>query len=173
MEHNITCARYCVDVIRAVMAEQEIPELPEGLSLQQLFDFSRMHSVEAMVCQGISQLEPEDEDPVWQNWCNRAQMLLTQSIVQLADRDEVFAALTEAGLDILPVKGSWLKEQYPQIHYRQMSDLDMLIRREDRETARRTMLALGYSEEKEEAAAHHDGYGKKPYTAIELHLQLL
>lgn len=173
MEHNLVCARYCIAVIRAVMAEQTVPELPEGLSLQQLFAFSKMHSVEAMVFQGISQLEQEETDPVWQHWSNRSQMILTQSIVQLADRDEVFTALTEAGLDILPVKGSWLKEQYPQIDYRQMSDLDLLIRKEDRKKARKILEDLGYEKEKDATAAHHDGYEKKPYIAIEVHLQLL
>lgn len=173
MEHNNTCARYCIQVVRAVMADQAVPEPPEGLSMEALYQFSRMHSVEAMVCHGLSQLDLDASDPLWQNWCNRAQMILTQSIVQLADRDAVFAALTEAGMDILPVKGSWLKEQYPQIDYRQMSDLDMLIRRKDRKKARQILESMGYIKEMDETAAHHDGYEKKPYTAIEIHLQLL
>lgn len=126
-----------------------------------------------MVYHGLSQLNPDENDPLWQHWTNRAQMLLTQSIVQLTHRDEIFAALTDAGLDLLPVKGSWLKEQYPQIDFRQMADLDVLIRRENRAKVREIMLSLGFTPEKIEMAAHHDGYEKKPYTAIEIHLQLL
>lgn len=172
MERNSICAQYCIDIIRAVMQEHVVPEIPEGVTLQELFDYSKMHSVEALVFSGLSQVEVDETDPVWDHWANRAQMILTQSIVQLADRDIVFAALTEAGMDVLPVKGSWLKEQYPQIDYRQMSDLDMLIRREEREKAREVMFRLGYKEELV-LSPHHDGYEKAPYTAVELHLQLL
>lgn len=173
MEKNLNCARYCLDVIRCVMQEQPVPQLPEGVSLGALYDFSRMHNVEALVYHGISQLELPEEDPVLQHWSNRAQMLLTQSIVQLAERDVLFGVLEDAGMDYLPVKGSWLKECYPQIDFRQMSDLDILIRSQDRERAKKIMLQQGYREEAEENAPHHDGYQKKPYMAVELHIQLL
>ena len=173
MENNMACAQYCIDVIRCVMREDPTPEMPVGVTLQAFFQFARMHSVEALVYHGLSQLDMDGADPIWQNWQNRAEMLLTQSIVQLADRDMLFAAMADAGIDLMPVKGCWLKEAYPQIDYRQMSDLDMLIRKEDRARARSIMLEMGYSEDREEVAAHHDGYQKPPYTAVELHLQLL
>lgn len=164
MERNRICAQYCIDVIRSVMQEKEVPAIPDGVTLQELFAYSKLHSVEALVFNGLSQLEVDETDPVWMYWANRAEMILTQSIVQLADRDIVFAALTEAGMDVLPVKGSWLKEQYPQIDFRQMSDLDMLVHREDRERAREIMFQLGYEEE-QVLSPHHDGYEKKPYNS--------
>ena len=173
MEHNRKCAQYCLEVIRAVMQEQEVPFLPGQVSLEELYDFSRLHSLEALVYNGISQLDLNEEDPVLRHWCNRAQMILTQSIVQLAERDALFAELCGCGIALLPVKGSWLKEAYPQIDFRQMSDLDILIHREDRKQARKIMLALGYEEDFEESETYHDSYLKKPYMAVELHSQLL
>lgn len=173
MEKNQNCAQYCLDVIRAVMQERSVPQLPEGVSLGELYDFSRMHNVEALVYHGISQLDQKDREPVLQRWSNRAQMLLTQSIVQLAERDALFSVLEDAGIAFLPVKGSWLKEQYPQIDFRQMADLDILIHPRDRERAGKLMLEQGYREEIEENTTHHDAYQKKPYMAVEMHLQLL
>ena len=173
MEHNAVCIQYCIDVIRAVMRGQTVPEMPEGVTLAELFAFAKKHSVEAMVWNGLCQTNADTSGAVGQNWSNRAEMLLTQSIVQLADRDELFEALTGAGIELLPVKGSWLKEAYPQIDFRQMSDLDALIHEEDRQRARELMLELGYEEENTGIADHHDGYEKKPYTAVELHLSLL
>lgn len=173
MEHNRICAQYCIDIIRAVMQEQEIPSMPEGVSLGELYEFSQMHTLEALVFNGISQLDLNKTDPVLLHWCNRAQMILNQSIVQLAERDNLFAVLNENGMELLPVKGSWLKEDYPQIDFRQMADLDILIRKEDREKARKIMLALGYEEDFEEAETYHDSYKKKPYMAVELHSRLL
>lgn len=173
MERNPICAQYCLDLIRAVMQEQPVPRMPEGVTLEELYVFSRMHSVEALVYHGLCQLDLDEEDPIWRSWDNRAQMLLTQSIVQLAERDELFAVLQETGMEILPVKGCWLKECYPQIDFRQMADMDVLIHREDREQGRKIMLGRGYQEDTGERSPHHDGYQKKPYLAAELHLQLL
>lgn len=173
MEYNAICAGYCVGVIRAVMKETPVPPMPQGVTLSELFTFAKMHSVEALVFRGVSTLAVDEADPIWAHWENRAQMLLTQSMVQLAERDALFAVMEEAGVDLLPVKGCWIKELYPDVDYRQMSDLDMLIRKEDRSRVKEILLGMGYAEEGGEVASYHDGYEKKPYMAVEMHLQLL
>lgn len=172
MAMNNQCAQYCIDVIRALMQEEPISAIPDTVSLAELYDFSKMHGVEAMVHHGLVQLEMDEADPIWQNWQNRADMLLTQSIVQLAERDMLFAALPAAGIKLLPVKGCWLKEQYPAIDYRQMSDLDILIPEADVQKAKQCMLEQGYTPEAE-VAENHDCYFKHPYMEVELHRSLL
>lgn len=169
---NKQCAMYCIELIRCLMQEKPIPQIPEDVSLEDLYAFAKLHGVEAMVYHGLEQLPMDEADPVWRDWTNRTDMLLTQSIVQLAERDQLFAALPAAGIPILPVKGCWLKEQYPDIDYRQMSDLDMLIHPGDSPKARAVMEQLGYKPE-EECTPHHDGYQKPPYMGVELHLSLL
>lgn len=173
MQNNAICAEYCISVIRAVMQEHPVPPMPDGLMIEEIFAFSKKHSMEALIFHGVSELDVDETSEVYAYWQNRAQMLLTQSMVQLANRDELFAVMEEAGVDLLPVKGCWLKEAYPDIDYRQMSDLDMLIRREDRSKVKEILLGMGYAEESGEVASYHDGYEKKPYMAIEMHLQLL
>ena len=173
MTSNSACALYCIDLIRCLLQEKEIPQLPDTVSLQELYDFAKLHNVETMVFHALEQLEMDDNDPLWQNWQNRAAMILTQSIVQLAERDMLFSALTDAGIKLLPVKGCWMKELYPDIDYRQMSDLDMLIPEEKAQEAKRIMLQLGYSTEAFEDSPCHAGYLKPPYTEVELHIALL
>lgn len=164
--------RCCTELIRALLTDQPMVPLPEGVSMQNLFAFSKYHGVESMVFHALS-LQEVSWDPVNQkSWSSRADMLLTQSIVQLAERDAIIAAMTGAGIPILPVKGSWLKELYPQIDYRQMSDLDMLIHPEDVLQAEQVMLQLGYVVG-EEVTTYHLNYTKKPYMEVELHMSLL
>ena len=169
---NKQCAMYCIDLIRAVMQEKVVPELPSDVILEELYSVAKLHAVEALVFHGLEQLNIDENNPVWQNWRNRADLLLTQSIVQLAERDRLFAALPAGGIPILPVKGCWLKEQYPDIDYRQMSDLDILIHPEDTENAKMILLQRGYQEQ-HGASTHHDEYSKPPYMGVELHTSLL
>lgn len=164
-------AEYIIALIRALIQEQPIPPIPEGVSLRELYDFSRSHSIEALIYRALYPLLSHSADPVWKQWENRASQLLAQSIVQLQARDDLIHMLTQAGMDVLPVKGCWLKELYPDLGDRQMSDLDMLIRPEDASAAERLLLTRGY--QKEEVSYHHTTYIQPPYLALELHTSLL
>lgn len=170
---NEQCSAYCIDLIRAVMQEAEVPEKPEDLSLQELYDFAKLHNVEALLYHGLCQTEMDHADPVWLNLENRAGMLLAQGVVQLSERDQLYSALTAAGIPLLPFKGCWLKEMYPNMEYRQMADLDMLIPRDRAQEARKLLFSLGYQPEAMEDAPNHAGYLKPPYTELELHISLL
>lgn len=170
---NEQCSAYCIDLIRAVMQEAEVPEKPEDLSLQELYDFAKLHNVEALLYHGLCQTEMDHADPVWLNLENRAGMLLAQGVVQLSERDQLYSALTAAGIPLLPFKGCWLKEMYPNMEYRQMADLDMLIPRGRAQEARKLLFSLGYQPEAMEDAPNHAGYLKPPYTELELHISLL
>ncbi|MGN0981743.1 MAG: nucleotidyltransferase family protein [Candidatus Limivicinus sp.] len=164
-------ADYTISLIRALIQEQPVPPIPEGISLQELFVFSGSHSIEALVYRGVCTLKAGAEDPVRKQWEDRVNLLLAQSIVQLQARDDIIRSLTAAGIDVMPVKGCWLKEQYPDINDRQMSDLDMLIHPENAALAECILLSMGYR--KEEVSFHHTAYRKPPYTAVELHVSLL
>lgn len=173
MDRNALCAQYGLDVIRAVMQETEVPAFPKELTVDELYAFAKAHNVEALLYHGLCQLEPDTTDPLWQSWENRVSMLLAQGVVQLNDRDTLFDVLTNAGIPLLPVKGCWLKELYPNMEYRQMADLDMLIPAEKAQEAKKIMLSLGYSTEAFEDSPNHAGYLKPPYTEVELHVSLL
>ena len=170
---NNACSAYCIHLIRAVMQETDVPEKPEHISLQELYAFAKLHNVEALIYHGLCQTNVDISDPVWRKWENRAAMLLAQGVVQLAERDAVFSALTSAGIPLLPFKGCWLKELYPNMEYRQMADLDMLIPPEKAAEAKRIMLSMGYQTEEFENMPNHAGYLKPPYTEVELHTALL
>lgn len=173
MAINQPAAEYSISLIRAVMQGKPVPALPQEIELDALYTFARMHNVEAMMYHGLSQLNMNPQDPVWQDWENRASMLLIQSMVQLAERDNLFHALPAAGIRLLPFKGCWLKEQYPDIDYRQMSDLDVLIDPEKAQDAKRVMLSMGFETDAFENQPNHAGYLKPPYTEVELHTALL
>ena len=164
-------ADYTISLIRALMQEQPVPPIPAGISERELFSFSASHCLEALVYRGVSGLKAETEGPVRKQWEDRVNLLLAQSIVQLQERDDIIHQLTAAGIDVLPVKGCWLKEQYPDLCDRQMADLDMLIHPEAAASAEGVLLSMGY--EKEEVSFHHTSYHKPPYTAVELHVSLL
>ena len=163
--------RYIIALIRALMQDRPLPPVPEGISLGELFSVSKAHGIQALVFRGLNELQPDCMDPVWKQWENQVNQLLAQSVVQLQERDELIDIFTRAEIDVLPVKGCWLKELYPDINDRQMSDLDMLVREEDVSRAEVLLLERGYR--KDEVGFHHTVYRQAPYLVLELHTSLL
>ena len=163
--------RYIIALIRALMQDRPLPPVPEGISLGELFSVSKAHGIQALVFRGLNELQPDCMDPVWKQWENQVNQLLAQSVVQLQERDELIDIFTRAEMDVLPVKGCWLKELYPDINDRQMSDLDMLVREEDVSRAEVLLLERGYR--KDEVGFHHTVYRQAPYLVLELHTSLL
>lgn len=60
--------------------------------------------------------------------------------------DIVLSALQEENISVVPLKGAWLAESaYDDIVQRTMGDVDLWIRRDDLDAARRVLGSLGYS----------------------------
>ena len=164
-------AEYTICLIRSALQGTPAPAIPEGITVKALYDFSRLHSLEALVGRALSPLLAGSHDPVWQQWRGRSDLLLSQSVIQLQERNDLIRLLTEAGICLMPIKGCWLKELYPDINDRQMCDLDMLIHPEDAAAAEALLLQAGYR--REDTCLHHISYCKPPNTALELHTRLL
>lgn len=86
---------------------------------------------------------PADSAPaVWRSLFLNA---LTQSVLRRYQLAELFADFARAKLDMVPLKGAWLCETvYDDPAQRTMSDLDLLIRKEDRDASHAQFLARGY-----------------------------
>lgn len=84
------------------------------------------------------------------------------------ERADVLAALEEAGIRYMPLKGCILKDHYPRLGMRQMADIDILIDPERREDVQRIMEGRGYTSELLPYSAH-DTYQKPPVFNFEMH----
>jgi len=83
----------------------------------------------------------------------------------------VCAALESAGICHVPLKGSVLREQYPEPWMRTMSDLDVLVKREDLEAAGRVLTEqLDYT--LRESGSHDMSFNSAGGVNVELHYRL-
>ena len=87
------------------------------------------------------------------------------------EMDAVFAALTEAGIWHMPLKGIVLQHLYPIYGMRQMSDHDILFDAKRADDVKSIMGKLGFSVE-HFGASNHDVYHKEPVSNFEMHTSL-
>ena len=68
---------------------------------------------------------------------------IAHDVQQRNSMQRIYDAFEESGIPYAPMKGAILKADYPASHLRFMCDVDLCVRREDRETIRACMDSLG------------------------------
>ena len=163
--------RYLVALLKAVLNQTEIPQLPCDITWENVFKTAKMHSVESMAFYGAKKFLAEDDD-LFRIWKKKREQNLVQSLIQLDERAGIYRRFSQAGIRFVPLKGCILKDLYGQIDFRQMADLDILIQPEDAKAVKNLMEESGYKTvgfgEK-----HADEYFMYPYINVEIHKQLL
>lgn len=88
-----------------------------------------------------------------------------------AERTKLFSFMEQNGIWYLPLKGIILKEYYPAVGMRQMSDQDILFDETYAQDVKQYMVSRGYKVESY-GENHHDVYEKNPVYNFELHRSL-
>lgn len=161
--------RYIVELIRSLLYDEAAEALPENLTWNQVFETACMHSVEQMVFYAAKKQLAAQPD-IFNQWNHRCTVNMMKSLTQISERDQIIRAFTAAGIRVLPVKGCLMKELYPQIDWRQMCDLDILIDQENVERASELMKSLGY--ESGVKTEKDIAFDKEPFMNVELHHKL-
>lgn len=160
--------RYLVKLLACALTKQQAPEKPEDLQWETLFRLAKSHGIETMAYDSIEKLSARPGETLWNQWKNSRQANIAKNMVQRTERDAILNALEERGVDAMPLKGSLLIEMYPSPEQRQMSDLDILIRNDQREQVSQILPELGYEVERYEIT-NEDTYSKKPFMHVEMH----
>ncbi len=96
---------------------------------------------------------------------------LRSELVHDEERKAILSALEKAEIWYLPLKGVILKEYYPKLGMRQMSDNDILFDAARAEDVKKLMGSLGYQCTRF-GVEHQDDYQKAPVSHFEMHRML-
>lgn len=111
-------------------------ELPTQ-ALRGTYRLAAKHDLAHLVCTGSGQ---NQGDPVRQGLYKQFQMAMYRYVQQSAALDEISGAFNEEGIPFLPLKGSVLRNHYPEPWMRTCGDMDILIHPSDFERARETLV---------------------------------
>ena len=96
---------------------------------------------------------------------------IKKTILLDAERRAILAECDKRGIRYMPLKGVIMKELYPYIGLRQMSDNDILIDEHNRAALKDIMVSRGYSVYMF-GESNHDVYLKEPVYNYEIHVSL-
>ena len=141
-------------------------ELPADISVLDIFSLARSHGLGSLTASALSDIALCDEK------MNEHRARSVRKILLLdTERAQISAKLSEMGIDHLPLKGVILKELYPKLGDREMSDNDILIDPSRRADVKALFESRGYRTESF-GGSHDDVYLKEPIYNFEMHVSL-
>lgn len=142
-------------------------EFINEVDIEKLYHLSRTHFVDALVGTALKQagvILPKE----WTEHCSKA---IRKAILFDTERAKLLAFLEQKEIWYLPLKGIVLKDYYPAIGTRQMSDNDILFDSSFSGVVQAYMESQGY-EAVSVGTGVHDSYKKEPVYNFELHRAL-
>lgn len=176
MRFNKKTSDYLIELLRSVINEGSPKEKPEGVDWDDIYSLALFHKVDEMAFHAISKLTGKPEGREALKWEKQHEKNQIVNMVQTGEGETIINEASARGIDILPLKGSVLKNIYPNPEFRQMGDLDYLVL-SDESTMKemgKLLHELGYEDgEGVGLEASHDVYIKPPYMEVEVHRRLL
>lgn len=164
-------SEYLLELLRCALHDETPSDKPEEVSWQEVFLLAKRHSVSALAWQAVSRL-PESIDPaVNEEWRTLNYKLISKHFNQEHELVSLREAFVSRNIPYMPLKGSCIRDLYPEPYQREMADLDILIHEEDLGTACDLALSVGYCIEAD--TSHNVELLKKPYMCLELHRNLV
>lgn len=168
----IEVGNYLVHLVKCSIHDLTPKVKPDLVTFDELYIQAKRHNIESMVFYAIEKLEEKPESILYKKWQERKEQNILKSILQDEAEKEVVKALTAQKINIAPLKGSILKNLYPQEDYRQMSDIDILYEEGKDEVLKVAMESAEY-----QTIFYKQGvlgvYDKPPYISIECHARLV
>lgn len=137
-----------------------------AMDLETLYKFSKWHTVRAAVHTALRSAGVNDK-----NFHQAYNMAVRKNVMLDVERTAILEDFEHRGIWYMPLKGSILKELYPENGMREMADNDVLYDNTKQTEVNKLMLENGYTAESV-GKSHHDVYMKLPVLNFELHTAL-
>ena len=167
----MSIAEQTVLLLRSFVNDLPISSL-QDYNLPEILDYAINHKIENITLGAVKKANLPIDSVLLYQWKYICQKNIFQLMLQEAEKERLIDAFNNAKIPFLPLKGWYLRDIYPKPEYRFMSDLDILIHREDREKVSLLLKSLGYSG----GIGDHgkeDSYILEPCIHIEIHLDMV
>ena len=138
----------------------------EKMDLDALFKVSQTHSLTACVAYALESIGIHNY-----NFTQAKEKSIRKNIILDSERKKILDRLEQEHIWYMPLKGSILKEWYPKIGMRQMSDNDILCDGSERKRIKKIMIDMGFTCKHYEKG-NDDAYFKPPVSNFEMHNEL-
>lgn len=159
---------YFLHLLKCALKTEQPMEAPKGIDFAEILKLSQRHDVENLTFLSIDQLENKPSDELYAQWQELYYKDQKRTLFQDMALEELIEAFTAKGIDCMPLKGSVIKNYYPNPDLRSMGDIDFLVREQNRQVVRDIMHSLGYQDDLLDDG-NVDAFKREKLVYIEVH----
>ena len=155
-----------IEITRAALLNDRV-ELGEHISIDELVDFAKFHSIENLLYEPLSEMSDSEGLKTIRELFFANVALDTKQLYQF---ERICACLEENKIRFLPLKGSVMKYIYPDTYKRKSSDIDIFVF-EEYEKATELMKGIGFVQTDDDHSVHGSFYNEQ--VELELHHNII
>ena len=158
---------YLIHLIHCTIHDQ-CPQLPTtDISLDKVFFVAKEHEVANISFVSIEKIRDVLSDELYKQWKTQYAFSIQRNINQETARNTIVTNLIGNNIRSIELQGTVIKNFYPHAFWRNMSDIDFIVDKQNLSNAERVLQNLGYVTKKygdyDVSAYSH------PQIAVELH----
>ena len=162
------------------LAGKKLEQIPySDKDLEAVFQYVKISGISAITFMALEDaLDVIDENSYMFDWKKLRLNSIRRNLLFDQERNAITNFFEQNGIWYLPLKGSVIKEMYPNPEMREMNDNDILIDQNGRGQAKDFMLSRGYQVKPNDKGViddkgNSDEYVKDPFFYFELHKFLI
>ena len=162
------------------LAGKKLEQIPySDKDLEAVFEYVKISGISAITFMALEDaLDVIDENSYMFDWKKLRLNSIRRNLLFDQERNAITNFFEQNGIWYLPLKGSVIKDMYPNPEMREMNDNDILIDLDGREKAKEFMLERGYELKPNDKGefddkGNSDEYIKKQFFYFELHKFLI
>lgn len=163
---------YYIGLMSACVNETEPPLPYDGINWQDMMRIAKLTRTDAMFAHTVLRL-PDSSKPD-KNTVKILSDIKNQAVfldgIHQFEVEKILAQFEKYKIKNLPIKGYFVKSEYPQSFYRSICDFDILFDESQAEEVKKAFSEIGYEFLKKDDQQYH--FQKKPFMFIEMHSSL-
>ena len=159
---------YFLHLIKCALKGEQPEEKPNGVEWNRVFEIGVKQNAANLAWFSVEKLNNPPEGELFAQWQEVYAKAASKCLKQMMEIDFLAEEFSKRGYDIMFLKGSKIREYYPSPDMRTMTDIDLLVKSDDRKPIRAIMHELGYEEDIMDDG-QVDAFKKLPIIYTEIH----
>ena len=168
MKFSTVESEYLIALLKSAIKKEALPPVPDGIDWNKFVELSKKQQVYSIIAVILDSLPLPDEQAREIKLYNQNELL--RIISMKTEQELIESELEKSNIKFMLLKGSLLRNYYPQQKMRQMSDVDILYDGKKKAELFEIMHSMDYSVLS--CSENSDDFTKKPFYTFEFHRDL-
>ena len=122
-----------------------IPQEPsENISLEKVFQFAKNHEVANISFVSMEKIQNGVNEELYKNWKTQYAFSIQRNINQENARNTIVCEFNKRNIRSTELQGTKIKQLYPYAFWRNMSDIDFVVDKQNLSEAEKALKTIGY-----------------------------